>query len=136
MLSHPVIRNWNRYIDFGKLLQNRNIYLETCKVQRTDLKQDIVKKRRGELHAFYLAYSGDRTNVPSLLVASIIPRDHRAVQKVSWISCYIQCTLTPTGLCALFKDGRLHAQLLLDGSLGDIGLNTRATVRSHLDIKT
>jgi len=47
---------------------------------------------------------------PLALGASIIPRDHRAVQKISWISCYIQGTLIPTGL-------------------GDIGLNARATVR-------
>ena len=37
------------YTAFGKLLQNRNIDLETCKVQWTELKQHIVKKRRAEL---------------------------------------------------------------------------------------
>ena len=51
------------------------------------------------LRKIYLAYSGDRTTVPSLLVRALYRCDHQAVQKVSWISCYIQYnTLTSTGL--------------------------------------
>ena len=59
---------------------------------------------------FYLAYSGDRTTVPSLLMRALYRATTEQSKRSVEYPVIFKAPLTPTGL-------------------GDIGLNARATVR-------
>ena len=80
-------------------LENICQYLSPSEEVKTRI-PGIITLHSEKLTVFWkniLGWLGDRTTAPSLLVRALYRCDHQAVQKVSWISCYNQCTLTPTG---------------------------------------
>ena len=102
-------REWNRLDSKTRVHSNYSsgLIMVICGIAQWE-KFQFYCLPLSELKKYLGWFSGDRNTAPSLLVRALYRRDHRAVQKFSWISCYIQGTLNPTGL-------------------GDFGYNARAT---------